>query len=713
MTSPSNNRLCGLTLLLLLLTAGPGQSVGAQQALPGQQPARGTRSRRCGMDKEKFDILKTIWANRRDDLKAALASVQNGSGVALYNAQVYTQNLLRYAEGCHDLVLLDELADYLLVAFEHLTDLGSHQTWVDQGGDELPTLHISQFLYEVAVAIDAIAALPAQVRTQAMNDLLAYAPVVLEDHYRRWIFEEPLWNFHAWGCDGGAPLRPLGGFSLAAWVRSDDANGWISGLRGTTVVLEIAAGKLSARLISDEPDIDQGTEYTIYSIDGSTPIADGTWHHVALVFRPQQGSLELFVDGAAETSTATEGDLRDIGSQLLIGGYDYGFGACCFLAGAIDDVRMYACDLSEDDVEALAGGAEAGHAPLAHWDFESGGLDSVGPHDLISMPAGDPQESDPDGEQEFLGSTYIFDGVDDFAATYNWEGAHTHEWALRGKAWGMLQNNPLVAPWCHGLTDTDMWVFSGLTELLAAYENEPGLGFLPAPELDAYGEYLAFALNLLESRLVETQVLDFASLPQTGLVLDPGVWDLHAGRAYSSYVGMAFPTPQDAGVAPGTGWDISHARRFVSVFKTLGDHHAVTQQAFPDDSVLEKLANQFIYGTFNRNFDLPLFTNYIDGTDGWYRVGYHGPGFGYGLGDLSKAAYTGGFGFWKHHNANIEYLNEALWELVITADPVRIQHRDEHFGVHWDNYVRVGGLDLNVATSLELLMFLPVFSNAP
>ena len=68
-----------------------------------------------------------------------------------------------------------------------------------------------------------------------MQDLLTYAPVVLEDHYRRWIFEEPRFDFHAWGCDGGAPLRPLGGVSLVGWVRTADANGWISGVSRATV----------------------------------------------------------------------------------------------------------------------------------------------------------------------------------------------------------------------------------------------------------------------------------------------------------------------------------------------------------------------------------------------------------------------------------------------------------------------------------------------
>jgi hypothetical protein len=32
---------------------------------------------------------------------------------------------------------------------------------------------------------------------------------------------------------------------------------------------------------------------------------------------------------------------------------------------------------------------------------------------------------------------------------------------------------------------------------------------------------------------------------------------------------------------------------------------------------------------FNGDFSHPLFHNYFDGSDGWFRVGFNGPGFGY------------------------------------------------------------------------------------
>ena len=41
------------------------------------------------------------------------------------------------------------------------------------------------------------------------------------------------------------------------------------------------------------------------------------------------------------------------------------------------------------------------------------------------------------------------------------------------------------------------------------------------------------------------------------------------------------------------------------------------------------MVNQYVYRVFNGDYSRPLFHNYLDGSDGWHRVGYHGAAFGY------------------------------------------------------------------------------------
>jgi len=57
-----------------------------------------------------------------------------------------------------------------------------YQTWVDEEGEEIGTLHRSQFLYEVAEALRIFAALAPWERTPAMEELFTLAPVLLHDH---------------------------------------------------------------------------------------------------------------------------------------------------------------------------------------------------------------------------------------------------------------------------------------------------------------------------------------------------------------------------------------------------------------------------------------------------------------------------------------------------------------------------------------------------
>ncbi len=138
-----------------------------------------------------------------------------------------------------------------------------------------------------------------------------------------------------------APKHSLVSWTVAAWVRTADADGGVILKRGvpsgddpgiivSNYELAVdAVGGLVARFHSN-----LGIEI---SITGPF-IADDNWHHVGATYDQPANAFILYVDGVAAASTATAlvpaqaaGDVRVFG----------GWGGDMALAGAVDDVRIY------------------------------------------------------------------------------------------------------------------------------------------------------------------------------------------------------------------------------------------------------------------------------------------------------------------------------------------------------------------------------------
>lgn len=144
--------------------------------------------------------------------------------------------------------------------------------------------------------------------------------------------------------------------------------------------------------------------------------------------------------------------------------------------------------------------------------------------------------------------------------------------------------------------------------------------------------------------------------------------------------------------------------RFVDVFDTLYDNRDITHQSFPDEAVMKGLANQVAYGVFNRDFKHPLFTNYMNGTNGWYRVGYQGrKNYGMAPYGLSKTIPVGGYGFWNRFNPDIGKILTAFWQWAQEAKATN----DPDFLKYYSN-----GFFYKNGSSLQLLLeFLPTIAD--
>lgn len=100
-------------------------------------------------------------------------------------------------------------------------------------------------------------------------------------------------------------------------------------------------------------------------IDGITPVADGLWHHLAVVYRGNhtngQPDISMFIDGRPEPVTMPKSTLDPIGTDiamgvpLQIGQYELGrYGRSPYLVATLDCFRVFAGALTEAEIGELA-----------------------------------------------------------------------------------------------------------------------------------------------------------------------------------------------------------------------------------------------------------------------------------------------------------------------------------------------------------------------
>lgn len=254
--------------------------------------------------------------------------------------------------------------------------------------------------------------------------------------------------------------------------------------------------------------------------------------------------------------------------------------------------------------------------------------------------------------------------------------------------------------YCNAVQDTDLWLYAGVAQYVAAHLAD-GVSVPISPEnFNAYLSYLEMATMLLSSRVTFDQTLDFGGDLVTIAHFDRGAWDDYGNYAYSGYDNLTvFPDTSEGSLdrvaADDVGWDVSHARRFVEAFDALHAHRHELELSFPTTEYMEAMAATFAYNVFNGDFERPLFTNFMDGTNGWYRVEYSDRnGFGYGPWDMSIAAMRGGYGFWMELNADLIDVFTASYQMFLSSDPSIRQHVMERYErSFWNNYERTSQFD--------------------
>jgi hypothetical protein len=146
------------------------------------------------------------------------------------------------------------------------------------------------------------------------------------------------------------------GMTLEAWVNPGAMDGWES-----VVVKERGTGSYSYALYAQDGGAQPGgatvpsgnlhANGNFRTLRGVSPIAAGTWTHVATTYNGE--TQRLFVNGVEVASRAQAGSI-DVGTgNLRIGGNDVWAGE--YFQGLIDEVRIYDRALTASEITADMG----------------------------------------------------------------------------------------------------------------------------------------------------------------------------------------------------------------------------------------------------------------------------------------------------------------------------------------------------------------------
>jgi hypothetical protein len=258
------------------------------------------------------------------------------------------------------------------------------------------------------------------------------------------------------------------------------------------------------------------------------------------------------------------------------------------------------------------------------------------------------------------------------------KGTFTHRAFLSLKQHRKFRFKPTICP---VVTDADLFIIAGLAQMMAAHTIDSVRVPIAPHQLVLYKQYLQEAELLLQSR-IEMRPIATASGVVEGFAFDNGFYRDYKEHRYALYEGETFPAKDlKVKLSEDAAWDVSHARRFFFIFNALHQVQAEAGLSLDYQRYMNGLARQF-YHVIYIDTVRHLFANYLNGDNGWYRVNYHGEGFGYPPYSMSQAALEGGWFFLGSNYPPVADLGLKLWQQFNT-DP---EFYNRYYGVVYKDY---------------------------
>lgn len=246
--------------------------------------------------------------------------------------------------------------------------------------------------------------------------------------------------------------------------------------------------------------------------------------------------------------------------------------------------------------------------------------------------------------------------------------------------------------WDTAMSDIDLWLLASVAELLGANANDPALVPIENPELDRLRSALGTGIRFFQSkRTLLPDTRDFSGKTVGSASYFNGDYAAHSDMDFTAVDGESLPTQAQRRSLPTVSWDSSHAYRIAIFLRALYENRKATGLSFPAISDLQLVVNQYLYRVFNGDFTHPLFQNFFDGSDGWFRVSWNGAGFGYPPSRFCDShnpmrpcltnGATIGWGELSFVNPDLARLEHALIQLGWAQTPEAQAFRDRYYSV--------------------------------
>ncbi len=259
-----------------------------------------------------------------------------------------------------------------------------------------------------------------------------------------------------------------------------------------------------------------------------------------------------------------------------------------------------------------------------------------------------------------------------------WSFGPPHTWQVRG--WGCDASGlDLVeftrrrmdrslgngrAAYCVAPTDLDMLLVIGISNLLQTAEIAPELVPLTPHDRERFGSLLRLQAQFMASRLAWGTAVDARGRTVTVVDFDPGSWARHPDWSHAADEELRFPTSKPS-PKDGVGRDISHGWRIAWMALTLASHPQAVAGTADWSAVVDALARQVAAKVLDTTASVPRFRNYLDGSNGWYRVDYSGrKGFGYPPYGLSRTFLESPWARLAVHDERLLAATAQMWKVL-------------------------------------------------
>jgi len=218
------------------------------------------------------------------------------------------------------------------------------------------------------------------------------------------------------------------------------------------------------------------------------------------------------------------------------------------------------------------------------------------------------------------------------------------------------------ASYCNVIADPSLLIISGLGYYLAGAEQKSRAYNIESKEI--LKKHFINAITVLSKKFKKSTIKNLKSKPVEILSFQEGSWYGHPDYNYSEYNGSTFPQENKLKSHPSVGIDVAHGSRVLYLLEMIKENKNKFNIEFPSDNDMKMFTDGFFYKVFNQNFQKPLFKNYMNGSNGWFRVNYSSrKGYGYAPYQIgSSGALLGGYPRLAKYNKKLETIFTLLFK---------------------------------------------------